>query len=484
MCIYVFTEGDLCSSNPCFHGGICSVTEEDDYICDCEGTGYTGRSCETGVLSIPELPLLSVGTLHTIEVEAHPDSELTVEFKSPQLEPMPSRITLNKGNPVAMVTLNPKSAGFHTMSLELGGKEEDLYKKPVPLLAVVKPSGAPSQYFSARELDTGIIDEGCCAGISTITCPAKSNSIRFLSTCKWSRAKTKDDRSAEHTPGIVFSSGNGLILPVSIDGATIVKSSSMINVQANTFGNVECKRCPELLTGTCKEYGSPDKCYCLSPSNADKVAFLELEALGNTFFRNTAILLPSWLSFRANATDRLYSSDSQLTLLSQEGITGVEKCKGFIEEYSTKIPYSILIYSGALQITINDTHGLHSPGEDPYCFAVDLCEGNRSALHVSIPRNAQFTLADLPLVKEFLLRGWEVTWHGISMAKIEPFSNVFGDHSTVISGILSTGVLLSDVQISLLLDGFAGLNIASLQNVSKKEFMLPKLSIYIYKKVL
>ena len=73
---------------------------------------------------------------------------------------------------------------------------------------------------------------------------------------------------------------------------------------------------------------------------------------------------------------------------------------------------------------------------------------------------------------------------GISMAKIEPFSNVFGDHNTVISGILSTGVLLSDVQISLLPDGFAGLNIASLQNVSKKEFMLPKLSIYIYKKVL
>ena len=41
---------DICSRNtPCKNGGNCTLgSVPDEYICDCSGTGYTGKNCSTG----------------------------------------------------------------------------------------------------------------------------------------------------------------------------------------------------------------------------------------------------------------------------------------------------------------------------------------------------------------------------------------------------------------------------------------------------
>ena len=44
----------LCSSSPCLNGGTCAEVDF-GYICDCDGTGYAGDSCQRKYLKYPVL---------------------------------------------------------------------------------------------------------------------------------------------------------------------------------------------------------------------------------------------------------------------------------------------------------------------------------------------------------------------------------------------------------------------------------------------
>lgn len=46
---YFFSAIDECLSEPCRNGGKCS-DENNEFICDCEGTGFYGIQCEHGKL--------------------------------------------------------------------------------------------------------------------------------------------------------------------------------------------------------------------------------------------------------------------------------------------------------------------------------------------------------------------------------------------------------------------------------------------------
>ena len=46
---YICEREDPCSSQPCQNGGICQVIDPLTYECDCGGTGYEGRNCETDI---------------------------------------------------------------------------------------------------------------------------------------------------------------------------------------------------------------------------------------------------------------------------------------------------------------------------------------------------------------------------------------------------------------------------------------------------
>jgi len=42
-----FSETDECLSSPCMYAGNC-VDGDNEYSCDCSGSGYEGVQCETG----------------------------------------------------------------------------------------------------------------------------------------------------------------------------------------------------------------------------------------------------------------------------------------------------------------------------------------------------------------------------------------------------------------------------------------------------
>ena len=47
MSINLYPELTVCDDNPCKNAGICLLDgSSEDYICDCDGTDYSGPTCD------------------------------------------------------------------------------------------------------------------------------------------------------------------------------------------------------------------------------------------------------------------------------------------------------------------------------------------------------------------------------------------------------------------------------------------------------
>ena len=457
------TEGDPCSSNPCFHDGNCTVTGEDTFICNCDGTGYGGAFCEQGILSLPPLPILTLGQSYQFYVEAQPDEDLVVSFSSAILQPNPSEVSLTKARPRQRVTVRPAKRGFHQMAVSLDGSEKDLYDKPSPLLGVVKPSGT-SKYFEERELEKGILDPGCCTGNAELKCPGSSHKVTFPSTCKWVGLF-----GITSTAGIVFASSQGLDLPLSIAGASFQDTLSGYVLRPVDITQVsKCSDCGSMSSSPCGSYGESGKCYCLTPSDVDKVDFLSSEALPTTFLQNTHSLLPQWLSFQSIPSRRSYSDDSSSTSLwNRDGLTELEGCQGLLIRYTTEGVYSVLHYSGQLNIGVGNSQMLYQPTSsmtDRFCFVVNLCDGPTAAMHISIPKSASSIIQQLPIIRDFISRGWSIQLDGVSSRNTPFFAD--NPHMLAVKGSLENSHQLSEIQVHFSFNGDAELEVPSYQQVS------------------
>ena len=450
------------------HGGLCTAVGTDSFTCNCSGTGFEGDRCQLGIIIIEDLPLLKVGNSYAFEVEAHPEDELILEFTSPFL--IPSRfvkITLTKSKPTANVTLWPTKEGLHQMKLKLDGRDEDFFtsKAPTSVLGVVAPAGG-SDYYKERGVDEGILDPGCCTSSLKFICP-NMKEVKFKSTCKWSTFKGSSTGS-QTTNGIVFASTPELELPLSISGTHfyITDDNEVVLLPRNPGIVGFCFSCQNDIS--CGTYGKPDECYCMTPSSSDRVSFLQTEAVATTFLQNTLALFPSWIEFQPNPTDRSHTSNSGGTILSDASdLHIVEDCPGLLMDYASEGLYDVLQYSGSLNITLGDGMvSYHPAGGELVCFGINLCNGQRSAVHVSLPPDADALIQQLPVARDFSSRHWNIKLAGFSVAladTIKPGSV----YNLASKGTLQTSMDINGVLTSLQITGQAGINVPSVEDVRR-----------------
>ena len=407
-----------------------------------------------------------MGQSYEFEVKAQPDGDLTVHFGSAILQPSPSSVSLTRGSPGRrVISIRPSHVGFHQMAVTLRGSAKDLYDKPKPLLGVVKPSST-SAYFEKRGLKKGILEPGCCTAKGVeLKCPQSSHKVTVSSTCHWSTFF-----GMATTSGITFASSQGLNLPFSISGARFKQTSSGYTpLPVDVTQKGQCFPCAQVSSSKCNTYGDPGKCYCLAPSDVDKVDFLSSEALPTTFLENTMSLLPQWLRFKPTPSQRTYSEDSSTTLLlvSKESLTDFKGCPGLLTRYITDGVYNVLYYSGQLDIKVDNISQIYQPQQSdsiPFCFTVNLCEGPSAAMHISIPKSAANTLQNLPIFGHFRSRGWKIDFDGMS-AQNTPFSSN-SPNNLAIKGSLETVYQVDQVQMNFLFKGDAGMKLSMNEQVS------------------
>ena len=466
------------------HGGLCTAVGTDSFTCNCSGTGFEGDRCELGIIIIEDLPLLKVGNSYTFEVEAQPKDELILEFTSVFL--IPSRfvkITLTKAKPTASVTLRPTKEGLHQMKLKLGGRDEDFFtsKAPSSVLGVVAPAGS-SDYYKERGVDEGILDPGCCTSNLKFICPNKKE-VNFESTCQWSTLKGSTTGS-QITNGIVFASTPELELPLSISGTQFyITDEDKVVLLPRKPGIVGfCLPCQKDIS--CGTYGEPDECYCITPSPSDRVSFLQTEAVATTFLKNTLALYPTWIEFQPNPTDRSHTSNSGGTILSDASdLHIIEDCPGLLMDYASKGLYDVLQYSGSLNITLGDEMvSYHPAGGDVVCFGINLCNGQRSAVHVSLPPDADALIQQLPIARDFSSRHWKIKLTGFSITSVDTLKPG-SVYNLATKGSLQTAMDINGVLTSLQITGQAGIKVPSVEDVrrlnNKRLLILPVLLHYL-----
>ena len=402
--IIMSAENQLCTPNPCEHSGICNVTGPSSYSCDCDGTRYTGSSCEIGIIETPDYPPITLFTQTKFTFFANPDFELTVQLRAGtglRFSPNSGTLTFNLTKGSADVIITGRIIGVYTISYEIGGISSQQFQQPQPSTLIVQPIvPIPPVYFTSRDLEPGMLEAGSCQYATPLdyTCSIENRQISFSSTCRW-----HDNAS----PGLLFSEYRDLNLPVAIAGARIYNANSavlsrVIPLLQNEFTTL----CNFLIPRT--------SCIFKSSVFVQEIQnFLRTEALAYTFLSRVDQLIPRWLQFSVNTnTARTHDSTSyMIDLVESDSLSEIEECSNIFRVKDGM--YSVLKFSGSLNFSINSSqHSIISQGS-PVCFAVNLCEGLNSPLLITIPDQAQNIVNSLSFARILRSYGWIFTINSI-----------------------------------------------------------------------
>ena len=412
-CDYV--EIEACTPNPCQHGGMCTVNEDRSFTCDCAGTMYTGINCENGIISVPVYPSLITNIQYSFVVTAKPDKNLILTMLPDDRSAVivnPQSVEFTQNINSHNFTMESKRSGLFKLNYRISGASASRFKLPQPssVIAIENDTDESNsmEYFESRGLPYGLLQAGCCtppAFFLEYGCPSGSGIVRFNATCAW-------NQKGLHSIGIVFSDNNGFGLPVAIAGIRFDLNFGLISLSTFELRD-PCNKCTQGLGRTDDVVGlSTEECEQFKPSITDIRLFLDSEALAFTYLYYSNQLLPQWLKLNVTQSMRLHDSKSyRVTLAKSSEIEKVEGCN-FTEVYSDGL-YSVLMYSGILNVSVNLEEFIHTSQIHPVCFAVNLCEGKSSPLYISIPPDASDILSNFVFMD--ILKLWNITLYSISV---------------------------------------------------------------------
>ena len=203
--VLIILEITPCGPNPCQHNGRCVIVGDYDFSCDCSLTGYTGVTCNIGVLTVPSYPALTIGVPVTLTITAVPDSELIISIASSDTDTIIiSSSTLTITNPAssAMFSIEANGsavAGLYSISYTLSGVNADDYIIPSDSVVFVRPLPAIVNYFESRGLPNGELSStGCFMAPQSLQCQ-NGGQFNIYSTSQWS-----SDNNITRTDGIVL----------------------------------------------------------------------------------------------------------------------------------------------------------------------------------------------------------------------------------------------------------------------------------------
>ena len=406
---------------------------ESDHSCDCEGTGYTGPTCTTGIVFIPPIPNLVKGMPVNVTVSAHPDMDLNIRIDGgDNITVSPTIIKINAPATSADFTISSEASGLYSIGYLLTGSDAGNFTTP-PESAVfvteVRGQGRMNQYFDDVMSPVGVLQESCCnlEPSKTYQCPGSSlNQLSFISGCEWSQ------RGGDQvSPGVVFVASRGLSLPLSINGIGISNSFDFTLPQSpGSCENCENNRPldPRRLARACKR--DPNQIRCICPPyypfmTSDIPDFLNAHSLALTYLQKIQPVFPSWIQSvyvdlnTANPfVDSFAAYEYNTELVPAENISKIVGCENI--DTTNQGLYSVLRYARTISATI-DGQTLHYSDSSnppvvgrPMCFAINLCQSASSPLYLELSPETHTVLVS-EFLKEYVDRGWEITIRSVAL---------------------------------------------------------------------
>lgn len=377
---------------------------------------YTGKRCHRGLILVPEVGELKFGAIFDLKITtALPDNALTVKLScggGGGIFPQPCDLTFSNQTPTTASTkLLAAISGIQYLTFKLEGPNAMNYDVPPPLAVFVYNEGS-SFYFS--KFSRPFVHSSCCQPslpMPLLRCSMNPRfGVQFTSSCHWDK-----DGSTLKTKGIVFSSYNNMLLPVSVAGLKVtVRSGSSVDVEVPATASVNtCGNCNNQLINL---KSSTDRCYQYRPKPEDLREFVSEQSLTKTFINEvTSKLLPNWInltvSVDGHAIRRLVEADYRVSIATESKVIQLPGCESVILDRRGQ--FSVLLHNGALDVDLQTSSSdyeqimLSFPNRGSfYCLVVDLCSGDRSPVYIGIPSTSQRDLQTINFLNEYIKRGW------------------------------------------------------------------------------
>ena len=395
---HAIVERELCFPNPCQHNGTCSMTE-DTFTCNCDGTGHTGELCDVLLINIPDISSLRINSPMNFSLFAQPDRSFVLELvpdNKSAIIIMPSSVMFSKLITQHEISMTARGPGFYKLEYQV--EDDSINYQPIPpVTIIVRDNDTGLSYCEERNITCGLIQPGCCLANETqlgleFRCPSADNPLLLKSTCGWVTKGTL------HSAGIIFSSFDGFDMPVAIAGAQFFPQLTHIDLQGlNTFEfNHGCVAC------------SGDS-YCQVERLSVNLVqdFLDNDSLAFTYLHQSMELIPSWLTMKVLPSDRLRDFRSYLVyLVYSDALNRVQECNGLTA--LTDGLYSILVYTGSLEVMIGEEMRQYTSNGSIICFATNLCEGSSSPMYISISNDAHSVLNSFGFMHDLRSKGWNI----------------------------------------------------------------------------
>ena len=430
-----FPESNVCQLDTCKHNGACSPSEPVPFTCDCEGTGFTGPTCNTGIVSTPMIPTLTVGMRSEALVLSAPAEQglMIRAYGGDHLQISPREFQFTPTNKSATFVVKGTAPGFFVIQYNLTGQDASNVMPPVvsPVFVTEPVSdGDGSNYFEELGIVTGLLQESCCTPKDiSFLCPMSSlsNRIMIKSACEW----TSKSDSVVSTGGVVFAANNNFSLPLSIAGIE-VHSSSVGTGMERSVRRVELSQDPADDCKACRENENNPECYHYSFTTTDTQLFLQNRSLAFTYLeRVRPVLFPAWLDIFIDdeipgpISNVFEPYETTTELVKPEDISLLTGCQNLEVDQSSQTLYSVLRYGRTISalidgenVTYIEPQSASSPGaSDPICFAVDLCQGQLSPIHVDLSGPTRELLVSQFLREYSVNRGWDIMVHSVTLSK-------------------------------------------------------------------
>ena len=368
---------------------MCRDLNNYEFRCNCRGTNYKGLQCEIGAISIPQIPILTVGQTVTITVKAYPRSELFLSIfpGSNAVIVNPSAILFTQETTTASISIAANVPGIHFLQFNTSGIESPQFERPKPMMVIVR-NGTYSnhtllQYLGKSEQLLGNYSQGCCEKeMSAFSCSNENSSPAFVSSCSW------EDGSTEETFGVVAVKKENLLLPLGVVGAHFNDYDPLLTLP---IGVPSCTAC----SSQCSSYE-------FTVENV--IDLIKSHTLGRSFLSYSKDLLPSWITLQLNAIDpwdddSFSSFDTIVDIVHGKEVILIDGC----EDLNIPINglYAVLRYNDSLKYSVDgiDYFYLSQYGDDPVCFAIDICSRDTSPFYISVPEGHHKDLEQLAILQ-------------------------------------------------------------------------------------
>ena len=421
---FFYSESDQCSPNPCRNGGSC-VTDGEIFSCACNGTGYGGPTCTRAIIYFSPIPPIETGVSFPVQLSTvatlTENERVTVAVKRGGATIRNTLILLEAGSKERYESIIVGEEGILTITISVPNKNF-IYMYEPRTRTVFAPGSTRNNsimYFSHFNLTRGQLKPSCCTAANklTISCPGQtSQKISFRSSCKWT---TRDAGLLTRSVGTVFADCKDFSLPTSLSGLRYRTEGEYVN-DILPGANLQCETCDEC------DNDDSHECYCYTHTPDNTQEFLNARALAFTYITEIHQLLPSWLEMSVNLSLTLDSSSlTQHDMFApvtrpMEQVSLIEGCSKLTGLENGV--FSVMRYDKTLSAVIDDEQYEYSENSDggrdgdTMCFAVDLCKGLESPVHIQISQ----PINDI-LVSEYLHRfaghQWNIRFNTVTLQK-------------------------------------------------------------------